>query len=57
MKPACTATSSTIAWFGGGALTAGGGGMALGAVVLTGGVAVVAAGAGYGVYKYLTKKK
>ena len=51
------ATNATIAWFGGGALAAGGGGMALGAAVLTGGAAVVAVGAGYGCYKYLSRKK
>ncbi len=43
------ATKATLAWFGGGALTAGGGGTAVGATVLTGGVALVTMAVGGGV--------
>ena len=55
------ATNAATAWLGGGALVAGGGGMAAGTVVLTtipivGGVVAVGA-IGYGAYKYVKGKK
>ena len=46
------ATKATLAWLGGGALAAGGGGVAMGVAVLTGGAAVV----GIGTYKLIRKK-
>ena len=46
------ATKATLAWLGGGALAAGGGGVAMGVAVLTGGAAAV----GIGAYKLLKKK-
>jgi hypothetical protein len=48
------AYNATLAWFGGGAMAAGGSGIALGTAVLTGGGIVVAVGAGFGLYKLIT---
>ena len=55
------ATNAATAWLGGGALAAGGGGMATGSLVL-GAIPVVgwglaAAGAGYGIYRYCKNRK
>ena len=47
------ATKATLAWLGGGALAAGGGGIALGTVVLT----AIATGVGFGAYKTIKKKQ
>ena len=47
------ATKATLAWLGGGSLAAGGGGMALGAALLTG----AATGVGYVTYKSIKKMK
>ncbi len=55
------ATNAATAWLGGGALAAGGGGMVAGSFVLSAipivGFGIVAAGAGYGIYKLYKKKK
>jgi hypothetical protein len=44
------ATNATLAWFGGGAVAAGGWGITWGTVVLTGGSTLIALGAAYGLY-------
>ncbi len=55
------ATNAATAWLGGGALAAGGGGMATGSFVLSAipvvGWGLAAAGVGYGIYKYCKNKK
>lgn len=50
------ATNATLAWFGGGSLAAGGGGMALGTTVL-GGVVAIGAIAFTGIYSHLQANK
>jgi hypothetical protein len=50
------ATNATLAWFGGGAVAAGGGGMALGTVVL-GGLVVIPAIAAFGIFNHVKASK
>ncbi len=50
------ATNATLAWLGGGSVAAGGGGVALGSVVATGGAAVIAIVATYGIIKCIEWK-
>ncbi|MBE6415434.1 MAG: hypothetical protein E7032_02750 [Akkermansiaceae bacterium] len=45
------ASNATLAIYGGGTLAAGGGGAAMGALVVGGGVAIIAVGTGYLIYK------
>jgi hypothetical protein len=54
------AAKATMAWFAGGAISAGGGGVAMGTIILTGGVAIVGIVLGAGVtflFKFLDKSE
>lgn len=45
------ATNATLAWIEGGTVAAGGGGVAVGSAIMTGGVAIIAIGLSYGIMK------